>query len=98
MKQRRVIFSRAADRDLAAIYRYIARESYPATAREYARRIQEFCEELDLFERGHRRDDLNKGVSILGFEKRVNIVVRYRESSIIIVRIFYGGQDWQARL
>ena len=58
---RKVTFRPEADRDLDAIYEYIARDSL-ANAGSFAGRIREFCESLsDFSERGTLREDLARG-------------------------------------
>ena len=34
----------------------------------------------------------------MGFERRVTIVFQVRKSDVVIVRIFYGGQDYESAL
>src|SRR5262249_45577471 len=49
-------------------------------------------------ERGTRRDDIHAGIRTMGFERRATIVFRVMENEVVIVRIFYGGQDYERRL
>ena len=54
---------------------------------------------LETFsERGTRRDDIRAGLRIMGFERRATIVFRVRKADVLIVRIFYGGQDYEQAL
>jgi toxin ParE1/3/4 len=48
----------------------------------------------DLPNRGAPRDEILPGLRILGFERRVAIAYRVADS-IEILRVFYGGQDWE---
>jgi plasmid stabilization system protein ParE len=34
----------------------------------------------------------------MGFERRATIVFQVREAEVVIVRIFYGGQDYERLL
>jgi hypothetical protein len=43
-------------------------------------------------ERGYRRDD---GLRIVGFERRVTIAFVVDENQVMILRLFYGGQNWE---
>ena len=47
-------------------------------------------------ERGHRRDDISPGLRIAGFERRVTIAFAVDDDRVTILRMFYGGRDWEA--
>jgi toxin ParE1/3/4 len=49
-------------------------------------------------ERGTRRDDLAPGLRTIGFERRATIAFRVGRTDVVIVRIFYGGQDFERDL
>jgi len=49
-------------------------------------------------ERGHRRDDVSPGLRIVGFERRVTIAFVADENQVTILRLFYGGQNWEDKL
>lgn len=54
---------------------------------------------LDLAsERGTARDDISDGLRIVGFEKRVIMALRMEFGVVVIMRVFYGGQDWERQL
>lgn len=56
-------------------------------------RLLDICDSLaELPERGALRDDLSKGLRLLGFERRVAIAYRVN-TEIEVVRILYGGRD-----
>jgi toxin ParE1/3/4 len=44
-------------------------------------------------ERGRRRDDLRRGLRIVGFGRRVTIAFHVADDRITIDRILYGGRD-----
>lgn len=45
--------------------------------------------------RGTPRDDIKPGLRIVGFERRAVIAFRVKRSEVVIVRIFYGGRDYE---
>jgi toxin ParE1/3/4 len=96
MKSREVILSSRATEDLRWIYETIADATGPEVARGYVRRIRAFCDRLSYAsERGHRRDDIRAGLRIVGFERRVTIAFSVSEERVEILRILYGGVDWE---
>jgi toxin ParE1/3/4 len=99
MPPRRVLLRPAAEADLTGLYHYIVeRSGYPERAIAYIRRIRTYCETLASFpERGTRRDDVRRGLWVIGFERRVVIAYIILETGDIeIGRIFYGGRDYEA--
>jgi toxin ParE1/3/4 len=96
MKRYRVGFRPGAEADLFGIYRYIAAESGHAVAGGFIDRIEAACLALETFpERGTRRDDIRPGLRTMGFERRATIVFQVQKSEVVVVRIFYGGQDYE---
>ncbi len=96
MKSRRVEVSEEATRDLLDLYGWIARAAGPITAISYLERLEEYCRGFDLAsERGHRRDDVRPGLRIVGFEKRVTIAFFVEDERVVLLRMFYGGQNWE---
>ncbi|WP_310540483.1 type II toxin-antitoxin system RelE/ParE family toxin [Phenylobacterium sp.] len=92
-----ITFRPAALDDLLNLFDYIADEASPAVAGGYIDRVEQACRSLTTFpERGSRRDDLAPGLRTLGFERRATIVFRVTVDDVQIVRIFYGGQDFDA--
>jgi plasmid stabilization system protein ParE len=49
-------------------------------------------------ERGTKRDDIRQGLRTMGFERRATIVFQVRRSEVVIIRVFYGGQDYERAL
>ncbi len=99
MKRRSVTYSPEALQDLIDLYDRIAGCAAPAVAAGYLGRIEAFCANLSFAsERGRRRDDIRPGLRILGFERRVAIAFSVWERSVTILRLFYGGVDWEAKL
>ena len=48
--------------------------------------------------RGTRRDDIRLGLRTIGFERRATIAFRIVGREVVIVRIFYGGRDFERLL
>lgn len=50
--------------------------------------------------RGTRRDDLRRGLRIVPFRKRTAIAIEIDETEkmVTVLRVFYGGQDYEAVL
>jgi toxin ParE1/3/4 len=94
-----VRFRPRAEADLFALYRHIAEQAGHATAGEYIDRIEAACVALETFpERGTRRDDIRPGLRTMGFERRATIVFQVIAREVVIIRIFYGGQDFEQSL
>jgi toxin ParE1/3/4 len=99
MKKFEVRFRPFAEEDLFGLYRYIAQHAGRTIAGNYIERIEAVCMALETFpERGTRRDDIRPGIRTMGFERRATIVFRVLEQEVVIIRIFYGGQDYARRL
>ncbi len=98
MKPREVVFSPEAEADLIWIYDTIAAAD-PVIAMRYIERIEQTCRRLDLgSERGTSRADIRAGLRIIGFERRVTIAFAVETERVEILRVFYGGVDWQEQI
>jgi toxin ParE1/3/4 len=98
MKRLKVRFRPEATRDLSAIFLYVHElsRSY-ATARDFARRIRERCERIgDAPFGGRPRDDLEKGLRTVPFEKSAVIAYMVDADCVRITNIFYGGRNYEA--
>lgn len=96
MKERRVVFSPEVEADLEAIYDFIADAAAPSVAISFVERLETFCVGMALAsERGHRRDDVRRGLRIVGFERRITIAFTVSAEAVTILRIFYAGRDWE---
>ena len=85
---------RAAE-DLKAIYRFIAQDS-PARALDFIERIQKRCDLLrDSPEQGRARPNLRPDLRIVPYGRSVVIAYEFSENTVDVVRIFYGGQDYE---
>jgi toxin ParE1/3/4 len=90
----KVSFSPQSELDLLGIYDYIAERSYPSRAAVYIERIKDFCLSFSTFPaRGMQRDDLEPGLRVTGFERRVTIAFHIEEKDVVIDRILYAGRS-----
>jgi toxin ParE1/3/4 len=96
VKQRDIIFAPEARADLLAVYEWISVKASPDVAMAYIERIETYCIGFDLAsERGHTRDDIRTGLRVIGFEGRVTIAFMVSDLTVTILRLFYGGQNWE---
>lgn len=96
---RQVVFTERAEQQLDVLYAVIEDDSGSARAESFTGAIVDFCMGLSLFpERGTRRDDLRLGLRILGWRRRVTIALVVETEAVVILGIFYGGQDWESEL
>ena len=99
MKQRRVILTPEARQDLFDIYDWIASNASPNVAISYLERLETYCAGFETAsEHGHPRDDILPGLRIVGFEKRVTIAFEVSDELVTIFRLFYGGENWEAKI
>ncbi len=97
MKRRQVIFSPEAREDLLLLGDWIAERAGAEVALRYLERIEGFCVGLELSsERGHRRDDVRPGLRIVGFGRRIAIAFTLTPTEVTILRLHYGGRNWDA--
>lgn len=97
-----VHFGPGALGQLDAIEDYIGRASgLPATAASFVDGIVAYCESFETFpERGARRDDLLPGLRVTNYRKSTTVafLVDTAARSVVIVGVFYGGQDYETAL
>lgn len=99
MIRRAVILSPEARADLLHLYDWIAEAASPAAALAYVERIEAYLRSFDLAsERGTLRDDIRPGLRMIGFQRRLSIAFTVDAERVTILRIFYGGQDWEAAI
>jgi toxin ParE1/3/4 len=99
MKKLKISFRPLAEANLFNVYRYIVAEAGAEIAGAYIDRIEAACMALETFpERGTRRDDIRRGLRTMGFERRATITFQVKKTEVVIVRIFYGGQDYERAL
>jgi toxin ParE1/3/4 len=96
-----VRFTPRAERQLSALYAYIADQSGEWRAEAFAGEIVADCLALANFpERGNRRDDIRPNLRIKGFRRRVSIAFSIDAARRVVAvhGVFYGGQDFAAVL
>ena len=63
--------------------------------------IRDFIKSLNTVpHRGTKRDDLRPGLRIVSFKKRTAIAIEIDDEAkiVTVLRVFYGGQDYEAVL
>jgi toxin ParE1/3/4 len=63
--------------------------------------IRDFIKSLNTVpHRGTKRDDLRPGLRIVPFKKRTAIAIEIDDEAkvVTVLRVFYGGQDYEAVL
>ncbi|WP_158284967.1 type II toxin-antitoxin system RelE/ParE family toxin [Hoeflea marina] len=48
-----------------------------------------------MSERGQARDDIRAGLRVIGFERCVTIAFMVSDQTVTVLRLFYGGQNWE---
>jgi toxin ParE1/3/4 len=95
----RVVFTVRAERQLQELYRYISEASGEARAENYVGRLIAQCEALrDYPNRGRPRFDIRSGLRTIGYKRRTTIAYLFEEKVVVILGVFYGGQDFERRL
>jgi toxin ParE1/3/4 len=93
-----VVYTPEAEAQLLALYHYLSVEASPRTAARFTDEIVDRCEALSSFpERGAPRFDVRPGLRTLPF-RRVTITYALKGRQVVIVGIFYGGQDYESIL
>lgn len=96
---RSVALSPEAETDLVALYDWIAERASPDTALGYIDRLESYIRGFDYAsERGTLRNDIREGLRTVGFERRVTIAFNVTAQEVIVLGLFYGGQNWQEAL
>jgi len=97
---RTVVYSARAQQQLTDLYLWIAEQSgFPDRAERYVSAIFDYCDELaDFSFRGSARDDLRPGLRTIGFRRHVVIAFAAQKSTVEILGVYYGGQDYESLL
>ena len=99
MKSRHIVIAPEARADLVDVEDWLVETASSRTAEAFIARILDFCGSLDIAsERGHRRDDIRKGLRIVGFERRMTIAFAVHDERVDVLRIFRAGRDWESEL
>lgn len=92
----RLLYRLTAREDLDSIYDVIAPDN-PTRALGFVEQIRAQCLILrDFPELGRERTDLGSGIRILPMLGRVVVAYRILPGVVEVVRVFYGGQDYEA--
>lgn len=97
---RTVVYSPRARQQLTDLYLWITEQSgFPDRAEGYVSAIFDYCDELaDFSFRGIARDDLRPHLRTIGFRRRLVIAFAVQESTVEILGVYYGGQDYESLL
>jgi toxin ParE1/3/4 len=98
LRARTVLFSPEARDDLDRLSDRIAEAASRTVASGFIARLEDFCLALATADLGRRRDDLRPGLRVAGFRRRVAIAYISDDAQVVILRLFYGGQDWETRI
>jgi toxin ParE1/3/4 len=94
-----VNFSPESIEQLVSLYRYLAAEADPVISNNYVNAILDYAESLKTFPlRGVARDDIREGLRITHYKGRTIIAYAVFDSTISIIGVFYGGQDYESKL
>ena len=89
-----VVFSPKTIADIAELLDYLLPLAGERTARHFVDDLMDHCQSAATFpERGLRRDDLARGLRIVGYRRRASNAFLVHDQSITIMRIFYGGRE-----
>lgn len=93
---RELTYTPAALNDLEEIFWFIAADN-PRRARSYVAEIEQACANLcETPLMGRPRPDLREGVHVFPLWRRIVIAYELPEGRVDILRIFSGGQDYEA--
>jgi toxin ParE1/3/4 len=94
-----IVVSPEARAQLDALYDYVDSAASPDIALGFNDAILDQLNKLSDFpSRGTKRDDILPGLRTIGFRKRVTIAFVVETTTVFVVGIFYGGQDFEAIL
>lgn len=94
-----VVFAPEAVAQLESLSDYITRAASPEVALRYADAIVTYCETLHTMPlRGTRRDDIRPGLRITNYRKRAVIAFSVAKTTVSILGVYYGGQDYESML
>ena len=92
----KLLYRPAAREDLDSIFDFIAPDS-PDRALGFVEQIRTQCLILrDFPDLGRERTDLGPGIRLLPMFGRVVVAYRSLPDAVEVVRVFYGGRDYEA--
>lgn len=98
MGARKLFYSPSALADLDAIYDIVGSD-YPHRGYDFVEAVRERLRKylLDNPELGPARPELGEGIRIYAIRsKRTVVAYRVKQDVIAVVRVFYGGADYEA--
>ena len=96
MRRHTVAFKPEAQAQLAELFRFVATAASPTIAQRFTDGIVAYCNGLATFPyRGTARDDLRSGLRMISYRKRTVITFVVEPQRVVIIGIFYGGQNWE---
>jgi toxin ParE1/3/4 len=99
MRRRRIEYTPRARRDLIAIGQWVHDVASRDTARSCMHRVRQRIESLrDSAERGSVRDGPVDNLRVIGLMRSISVAFVTTEDVVRILRVMYGGQDWQSDL
>ena len=97
--RRAIVLSNEARAQLDDLYDYIAEAASSDTALRFTSALLDQLETLRDFPNvGTQRDDILPGLRTFGFRRRVTIAFVIEPNEVLIVGLFYGGQDFEGVL
>jgi toxin ParE1/3/4 len=98
MKRRRIVYSSTARQDLRALTKLLIETASTQVAKRYLDRVKARVMSLQSgSERGSIRDQAS-GLRVIGLLPNLSVAFFVEREAVIISRVIYGGQDWQAAL
>lgn len=95
----KVVFHPRAEQELVELYDYIETNVSAKRARTFLFSIRDYCLGFSTFpKRGTLRDDVAKGVRIVGYRRSVSIAFSVMPDTVLILGVFYAGRDVTADL
>jgi plasmid stabilization system protein ParE len=99
MKQRRVVLSPAAQKDLRAITDWLADETSPRFAAVYARKIVGRIKTLTVGgERGTLREINGRSFRLVPILSSISIAFDVTDTTIVVFKVIHGGRNWEAEI
>jgi len=95
-----VIFALGARTQIDKLDADISEAASPEIAARYTDAITDYCQSLATFpHRGIRRDDIRPGLRVTNYRGRTAIAFAVDNDirTVLILGIFYGGQDYESR-
>lgn len=96
MKELEVVILETALADILSIATYIAEQSKSLNvALAFTDRIEKRCYKIGgVSHIGALRPEFGDGIRLVPFEKSAVVLYRIHEETVEVVRVFYGGQDY----